>query len=124
LLKQSRAGKLQMKGSAWSADYPDGDNFLQLLYGPNGGMANDSRFDLPEFNELYRKARRLPDSPERTKLYQDMTKYVAVYAPWKLGIHPIENVVVQPWVRNFKRNQNILAPWKYLDLNVSVGRGR
>ena len=47
-----------------------------------------------------------------------------VYAPWKLGIHPIENVVVQPWVRNFKRNQNILAPWKYLDLNVSVGRGR
>jgi ABC-type transport system substrate-binding protein len=116
LLKQSRAGKLQMKGSAWSADYPDGDNFLQLLYGPNGGMANDSRFDLPEFNELYRKARRLPDSPERTKLYQEMTKYVAVYAPWKLGIHPIENVVVQPWVRNYKRNPNIHAPWKYLDV--------
>ncbi len=118
LLKQSRAGKLQMKGSAWSADYPDGDNFLQLLYGPNGGMANDARFDLPEFNELYRKARRLPDSPERTKLYQDMTKYVVVYAPWKLGIHPIENVVVHPWVRNFRRNPNILAPWKYLDVGV------
>jgi oligopeptide transport system substrate-binding protein len=124
LLKQSRAGKLQMKGSAWSADYPDGDNFLQLLYGPNSGMANDARFDLPEFNELYRQARRLPDSPERTKLYQAMTKYVAVYAPWKLGIHPIENAVAQPWVRNYKRNQNILAPWKYLDIETAQRQAR
>lgn len=124
LLKQSRAGKLQMKGSAWSADYPDGDNFLQLLYGPNSGMANDARFDLPAFNELYRKARGLPDSPERTKLYQEMTKYVAVYAPWKLGIHPIENVVVHPWVRNYKRNPNILAPWKYLDIDAAQRQAR
>jgi oligopeptide transport system substrate-binding protein len=125
LLKQSRAGKLQMKGSAWSADYPDGDNFLQLLYGPNAGLANDARFDLKAFNELYARARRLPDSPERTRLYQEMTKYVAVYAPWKLGIHPIENVLSHPWVRNYKRNPNMLAPWKYLDIEApQPGRAR
>ncbi len=27
--------KAQMYGIAWSADYPDAENFLQLLYGPN-----------------------------------------------------------------------------------------
>ena len=31
-----------MHGSAWIADYPDGDNFMQLLYGPNTGQSNSA----------------------------------------------------------------------------------
>ena len=34
---------------------------MQLLYGPNAGQANTSRFNLPEFNRLFDEARRLPD---------------------------------------------------------------
>ena len=33
-LKAAKACKLMMWGQAWTADYPDGDNFMQLLYGP------------------------------------------------------------------------------------------
>ena len=36
-LKAAKACKLMMWESSWSADYPDGDNFMQLLYGPNIG---------------------------------------------------------------------------------------
>ena len=43
-----------------------------------------SRFDLPEFNELYDKAQRLPDGPERVQLFRRMSQLVTAYAPWVL----------------------------------------
>ena len=62
LRKMARLGKIPMRGDGWNADYPDAENFMQLLYGPNAGQENHARFDLPEFNKLYDEARALPDS--------------------------------------------------------------
>jgi hypothetical protein len=64
-LKASHAQKLQMWGLGWSAAVPDADSFFVMLYGPNGGQANHSRFKLPEFDRLYEQAKALPDGPER-----------------------------------------------------------
>jgi len=63
LLKESTAGRLMMWGLGWTVTTPDADLFFVMLYGPNAGQANHSRFNRPEFNELYRKAKALPDSP-------------------------------------------------------------
>ena len=117
LVKASKLGKLQMWGAAWIADYPDGENYLQLLYGKNED-ANTARFKLPAYDKLYEQVKRMPDSPERTKLYQDMSKLVLVYAPWKLGVHRIANSVAQPWVSSLKRHPIMHAPWKYLDIDL------
>ncbi len=117
LVKASKLGKLQMWGAAWIADYPDGENYLQLLYGKNED-ANTARFKLAAYDNLYEKVKRMPDSPERTKLYQDMSKLVLVYAPWKLGVHRIANSVAQPWVSSLKRHPIMHAPWKYLDIDL------
>src|SRR5205823_4001429 len=38
LRKMSRQGTIQMRGDGWNADYPDAENFMQLLYGPNAGQ--------------------------------------------------------------------------------------
>ena len=51
-LKASRAGKLMMWGVAWGGVNPDGQYYLELLYGPNKGQANHSRFDLPAYNGI------------------------------------------------------------------------
>ncbi len=118
LVKASKLGKLQMWGAAWIADYPDGENYLQLLYGKNED-ANTARFKLPAYDALYEKVKRMPDSPERTALYQDMAKLVLVYAPWKLGVHRIANAVAQPWVSPLKRHPIMHAPWKYLDIDLA-----
>jgi ABC-type transport system substrate-binding protein len=56
---------------------------MQLLYGPSG-PENNARFDLPQFNALYEKARTLPDSLARTKLFDEMTKLVIAYAPRRM----------------------------------------
>ena len=117
LRKMARAGKIQMRQDGWNADYPDGENYMQLLYGPNIGQSNDSRFNLPEFNQLYDQARRLPDSPERTKLFNRMTDLVVAYSPWKLTHHLLEDHVVQPWVIGYKPHPIRPDIWKYLDID-------
>ncbi len=54
----ARLGKIPMRSDGWNADYPDAENFMQLLYGPNAGQENNARFDLPEFNRLYERGAR------------------------------------------------------------------
>ena len=120
LRKLARAGKIQMRHDGWNADYPDAENFMQLLYGPNIGQANDSRFKLPEFDRLYEQARKLPDSPERTRLYDRMTDLVIAYAPWKLTHHLLEDHVRQSWVVGYKAHPIRADIWKYLDIDPSL----
>jgi len=119
LRKMARAGKLQMRQDGWNADYPDAENFMQNLYGPNIGQTNDSRFKLPEFDQLYEAAKKLPDSPERTKLYDRMTDLVIAYAPWRLTHHLLEDHVIQPWVIGYKPHPIRSDIWMYLDIDES-----
>ena len=75
LLKESNAGKLQFWQLGGSASAPDADTWLQSLYGPNAGYkGNRARFRLAAYDRLYEQARMMPDSPERTKLYQEMAQ--------------------------------------------------
>ena len=117
LLKMGKAGQLQLWRLGWINLYAEGDAFVQLLYGPNIGQTNYSRFSLPEYDELYRASRRLPDGPERNKLYRRMSEIVAAYNPWWLGFYTIENTLVQPWVRGYKKHAYWEHPWKYLDVD-------
>ena len=42
-LERTIKGTFQMTSSGWLADYPDPENFLQLLYGPNKPPEPQSR---------------------------------------------------------------------------------
>jgi len=120
LLKESKAGKLQMWGLGWSAAVPDADQFFVMLYGPNAGQANHSRFDVPEFNRLYVEAKRLPDGPERNVIYREMNRLFLVYAPWRLGVHRIYTDLSQPWTIGFRRHPVMRGFWKYIDIDLPV----
>ena len=122
LTEATRLGSVQMREVKWQADYPDADNFLQLLYGPNTGASNDARFRLPQYDRLYEKARRLPDSLERDQLYREMTRLVLVYAPWKLGVHRIFTHLTQPWLIGYKKHPFVLTQFRYLDIDLELRR--
>ena len=119
LLKAARLGQFQIRYDAWAADYPDADNFLQNLYGPNVGQTNFARFRLPQFDRLYEQARQLPDSPERNAMYREMTRLMLVYAPWKLGVHRIMTHLTHPWVIGYKKHPIVLTQFRYLDIDVA-----
>ena len=86
LLKLERQCKLMMRTASWIADYPDADNFMQLLYGKNIGQSNNACAKIPEYDKLYEQSIRMPDSPERDRLYHEMARIIEAYAPWRLDI--------------------------------------
>ena len=87
----ARLGKIPMRYDGWNADYPDAENYMQLLYGPNSGGENNARFKLPAFDALYDETRKLPDSPQRTRLFDKMMELVFAYAPFQLSEHRLED---------------------------------
>ncbi|CAN7635549.1 ABC transporter substrate-binding protein [Pseudoduganella sp. LjRoot289] len=119
IIKASRLGKVMMFETNWIADFPDGDNYLQLLYGPNSGRANYARFNLPEYNRRYEQARKLGDTPERRVLYREMIQLIHAYNPWVLLTHPISADVRQSWLKNYRRHPVEFTNWRYLDLDVA-----
>ncbi|NHZ89721.1 heme-binding protein [Massilia sp. CCM 8733] len=117
IIKASRLGKVQMFESNWIADFPDGDNFYQLLYGANRGRANYARFNLPAYNERYEQARLLGDSPARQKLYGEMNQLIHAYNPWVPLSHPLSADLQHPWLKNYKRHPVEFTTWRYLDID-------
>src|SRR6185437_8595698 len=116
-LRAARACQLMMWGQAWSADYPDGDDFMQLLYGPNSGQSNNACYQSKSFDAMYEKSRELPpDSAERERLYLDMTRQAEVDGAWSLEVSPISNVMIRPWVLGYKRHPILNASFVYMDV--------
>lgn len=119
IIKASRLGTVQMFESNWIADFPDGDNFYQLLYGPNAGRANYARFDLPEYNMRYERARLLSDGAERNKLYFELNQLLHAYNPWVPLTHVLSGDLRHPWLKNYKRHPVEFTTWRYLDVDVA-----
>ncbi len=118
LRKQARVGRVQSFSYGWIADYPDAENFLQLFWKGSLEQANYAMFDLPEYNALYERAKRLPNGPERAALYEKMMKIVLVYAPWVVETFKAQNIVIQPWLLNYKKHPFAREPWRYLDIDL------
>ena len=114
--RAAKACQLMVWGQAWIADYPDGENFMQLLYGPNTGQSNNGCYQSAAFDKLFDAAKKLPDSPERNKLYDQMSRQMEVDAAWRLGVHRIRNQIIRPEVKGFKKHPVLLYEVKYLDV--------
>jgi oligopeptide transport system substrate-binding protein len=116
LLKLEKQCKLQMRTASWIADYPDADNFMQLLYSKNIYQSNNACATIPEYDRLYEQSVRLPAGPERDRLYRDMARIIEVYAPWRLGISRYRNMLVQPRVLGYKKHPILHAEFQFIDL--------
>jgi hypothetical protein len=42
-----------------------------------------------------------------------------VYAPWMVETYKAQNILVQPWVANYKKHPFAHEPWKYLDVDLA-----
>ena len=122
LMKLERRCRIMMRNVAWNADYPDGDNFMQLLYGPHTQQNNSACYQSPEFDKLYEKSRTLPDGPERNKLYWAMARRMEADTAWILNDSRVRNMLMQPRVIGYKRHPALHQEWMYLDLDSSVGK--
>lgn len=99
-------GKHQIYWWGWLADYPDAENFLFLLYGPNSKSRfegeNASNYENSVYDRLYKRLQTLDDGPEKQRVMDEMLLIVREDAPWSWGYWPYVGLAFQHWVYNGK----------------------
>ena len=116
-LKAARAGQLMIWQLGYTANSPDVQPALEILYGPSAGAQNLPRFRHARFDAIYERLQALPDGPERLALLREAQKIVLAYAPHKYNVHRIITDLTYPWVLGFRRPLYGNQFWQYIDID-------
>ena len=110
----NRFQEKMLKGTAqifqwgWNADYPDPENFLFLLYGPNSKLEhngeNAANYRNSEFDRLFEQMKSMENSPLRQTIINEMQEIARRDAPWAWGFFPKQFSLHHSWVKNSKPN--------------------
>ncbi len=116
-----RNGNAQLFVWGWNADYPDPENFLFLLYGPNGKARfhgeNAANYASPRFDALFERMKTMDNGPERQAIIDEMVDLLRRDAPWIWGLHPKSFVLYHGWYANAKPNLMANNTLKYLRID-------
>ena len=119
-----RKGSAQLFEWGWNADYPDPENFLFLLYGPNkkagAGGENAANYQNPAFDALFERMKALPNGPERLALIDAMVKIAREDAPWIYAFHPKSFGLRHAWVKNVTPNHMAHNLLKYRRVDAAA----
>ena len=116
-LKAAYRCEVPMWGLGGTASIPDGIDFLQSYYGPSEYQGNFGCYKSKDFDDAYEKALVMPDSPERTALYQRMLRLMEADTAEITELWMIRNWLVHPWIKGFKKHPVLHADWMYLDVD-------
>ena len=98
-----KQGSLQIFYGGWQMDYPDAENALQILYGPNQSPGpNEANFDNKEFNKLYDKVAVQWPGASRAETIAKMDKIVQEECPWAFGFYRATYRLHRPWLKNHR----------------------
>ncbi len=104
--EKTRKGRHQLFWAGWLADYPDAENFLFLLYGPNAKSKHDgeniANYENDDYDRRYRQLQLLDDGPRKQQLIDEMVTLARQDAPWMFGYFPYAAGAYQGWVHNGK----------------------
>lgn len=110
----------------WLADYPDAENFLFLLYGPNaksktgGSGENASNYQNDEYDRVFEKMRYLNDGPEKAEAIEQLIAIAQKDAPWTFGYFPTSAAAFHQWVYNGKPTQIVRNHIQYLRIDPNL----
>lgn len=119
-----RTGEVQMFAWGWLADYPDPENFLFLLYGPNGKVKyngeNAANYANPQADQLFHDISDLPDGPQRQEKIAQFVQIARQDGPWVWGFYPVSFILRQSWMAPSKPNAIANNTLKYLSLDGAL----
>jgi oligopeptide transport system substrate-binding protein len=92
---------------AWTADYPDPDNFLRVAFPrQETGWRNEAYYRLVD------EARRVTDQEERNEMYQQADRILVEEAPIMPLAYGSCHLLVKPWVRRYPTSGRGFWYWK------------
>ncbi|MBI2917169.1 MAG: peptide ABC transporter substrate-binding protein [Chloroflexi bacterium] len=99
-LQDLNRGIFQAFEIGWVADYPDPQNFLDLLF-HSGSLENRSYFSDPEVDRILDQARVEKNETARLALYRQAEQLIVDKAPWLPLWHGRGYILVKPYVRGW-----------------------
>ena len=121
---KARNGSSQILMWGWHADYPDPENFLFLLYGPNSKAKFDgenvANYDNPEYNRLFDQMQNMDNSPERLEIIRRMKLILQRDAPWVFAYHRVNFGLYHEWLKNGKPNTTGYNTLKYKRIDSTL----
>jgi ABC-type transport system substrate-binding protein len=118
-----RKGKHQIFTWGWLADYPDAENFLFLLYGPNAKSVHDgenaANYANPDYDKLYAQLRFMDDGPAKQAVIDKMVRILQEDAPWSWGYFPYSSGAYHRWVHNGKPSIMVRDQAQYYRLDTT-----
>lgn len=116
-----RTGTTQLFTLGWNADYPDPENFLFLLYGPNSKLTtqgeNVSNFHNSEYDTLFETMKDMPNGPERAEVIAKMLAILQKESPWIWGFFPKTVILNHSWVGPRQANPIANNTLKYASID-------
>ncbi len=114
-------GNAQMFEWGWNADYPDPENFLFLLFGPNSKVSfegeNATNYNNEQFNRLFKRMTNLPNNAERQEVIDRMVNILREDSPWLWGWHPLRVSIYHQWLSNMQPNPMVHNNLQYRKLD-------
>jgi ABC-type transport system substrate-binding protein len=118
-----RDGNAQLFFFGWNADYPDPENMLFLLHGPQGKVKyngqNASNYQNDEYDRLFERMKTMPDGSERQALIDRMVAILQHDAPWLFGFYPKAYSLQHGWVANRKPGDMVRNTLKYQRVDIA-----
>jgi ABC-type transport system substrate-binding protein len=99
LLRGLDAQQYQMFSLGWIGDYPDPQNFLDLLFHSQSAY-NHGAYSNPDLDALVERARVEQDPESRLQLYQQAEQLLVQDAPWIPLYHSGGYYLVKPYVQD------------------------
>jgi oligopeptide transport system substrate-binding protein len=106
----------QLFSSGWCADYPDPENFADVLF-HTGAQQNTGKYSNPALDVLLDQARTEQDVTKRIQLYQQAEKTIVQDAPMLFISHPVTYMLVKPYVKGYVLTPIDIPLERYLSLN-------
>jgi oligopeptide transport system substrate-binding protein len=105
----------QMYSVAWIADYPDPQNFLDILFHCES-LDNKSGYCNPEVDTLLEQARVEQDQEARFELYQQAEQLIVSDGAWIPLWYQQGYALVKPWVKNYLFPASVVSKLKYVEI--------
>ena len=102
--------------SGWCADYPDPQNFLDVLY-HSESQQNLGGFSDPQLDALLEKARVEKDVARRLAMYQEAERMIVREAPAVFVSHGITAVLVKPYLEGYVLTPIGIPQWHRVRIN-------
>ena len=100
-LKDLHKRRFQMFDIGWIADYPDPENFLDILFHSESSN-NHTNYDNPQVDTLLEQARTETDQGVRYRIYNQVEQQIIDDAPWiPLWYSGEQYVLIKPNVRDY-----------------------